>query len=1120
MNRVSWSVDGLEPAVRERAEAAAKRAGLSLADWLGTQLGDGPSPQFGDDQPRREPPRQDQFRSQPPAPAARTAMADRDAHEVAEIHQRLDSIARQIEQLSRPAAAKPGEPAVARQLNDAISRLDARLARISEPQPAAPVQEVPPAPPSTERVERAAAQVYHTSPPLDPSALDRAIAEISARQSELDAPRDRMPPRQPATFAPPIAPAMSYAPSPAMAPPPGPDFSNLEQQLRKITTQIDAMQQRPDAVEQSIAAFRADLAEIRQTITDAMPRKAIESLEGEIKSLAQRIDQTRSSGSDDQLIANIERALGEIYDALRSLTPAEQLAGFDEAIRNLGGKIDMIVRNSDDPSTVQQLENAIGALRGIVSNVASNETLAQLSDNVQALAGKIDQLSRSDDHSLSFAALEDRISALTAALESRERQPAPAPSEHLEGAVRALSERLDKMPVGHDSESAFAHLEQRVGYLLERMEAAANQRGAGNFDRVEEGLHDILRMLERQQESFSRFDRPQPAAGLDPAFVDTIKRELSDMRFSQSETDRHTQDSLEAVHNTLGHVVDRLAMIEGDLRTARAAPPVAVMPPAPEPLRTQPVAAAPEPRPAPPSPRPEMPNPAATSFDAAPREFAPPVATPKAIHDILAPASTEPQIAARPEIKSDLPPDHPLEPGTRPLGRVATPSERIAASENAISELGAPKPEQASATNFIAAARRAAQAAAAASTSGDKAKADKAKADKVKADKSKPDAPKPTGGDGKPGSGFSSKIRSLLVGASVVVIVLGTFKMTMDLLDGGSSTPAHLSAPAPQAAPSAADDDDTAPPAAKPAPAPTKSVAPSMMSPTPVERQSLAAPAPATPVAAAMPPANTTIASAGDDVTGALSSPRTAPASAPVKYATIAVAADEKLPEAIGGAALRSAALKGDAAAAYEVAMRFAEGRSVPVNFEEAAKWYTRAAQAGVTPAIFRLGTLNEKGLGMKRDTDAARRYYTQAADRGSAKAMHNLAVLEADGGSRGANYKAAAEWFRKAAERGVADSQFNLGILYARGIGVDQNLAESYKWFSLAAAQGDADAGRKRDDLAKRLDPQSLAAAKLAVQTFTVEPQPEEAMQVAAPAGGWDAAAPAKPAPTKRAAR
>ena len=178
-----------------------------------------------------------------------------------------------------------------------------------------------------------------------------------------------------------------------------------------------------------------------------------------------------------------------------------------------------------------------------------------------------------------------------------------------------------------------------------------------------------------------------------------------------------------------------------------------------------------------------------------------------------------------------------------------------------------------------------------------------------------------------------------------------------------------------------------------------------------------------------------------------------------------------------------------------------------------------------MVPAIFRLGTFYEKGLSVKKDIDIARRYYMQAAERGNAKAMHNLAVLDADGGGKGADYKAASQWFRKAADRGVADSQYNLGILYARGIGVDQNLAESFKWFSLAAAQGDADAGRKRDDIAKRLDPQSLAAAKLAIQTFTAEPQPDDAINASPPAGGWDnapaqaSAAKAAAKPAKRAA-
>ena len=39
-SRVSWSIEGIDPSVRERAEAAARRAGMSLNEWLNTTVGD------------------------------------------------------------------------------------------------------------------------------------------------------------------------------------------------------------------------------------------------------------------------------------------------------------------------------------------------------------------------------------------------------------------------------------------------------------------------------------------------------------------------------------------------------------------------------------------------------------------------------------------------------------------------------------------------------------------------------------------------------------------------------------------------------------------------------------------------------------------------------------------------------------------------------------------------------------------------------------------------------------------------------------------------------------------------------------------------------------------------
>ena len=264
----------------------------------------------------------------------------------------------------------------------------------------------------------------------------------------------------------------------------------------------------------------------------------------------------------------------------------------------------------------------------------------------------------------------------------------------------------------------------------------------------------------------------------------------------------------------------------------------------------------------------------------------------------------------------------------------------------------------------------------------------------------------------------------------------------------------------------------------------------------------------------------------GSEVTGSLPAAASAtpsvmpPSPLPAVPAKPPAAAPEhpadNLPGAFGPN-LRAAALKGETAAQFEIAVRFAEGRAVPQNFSSAAEWFERAAKKGLAPAQFRLAGLYEKGLGVKKNLDTARRHYATAGEAGHAKALHNLAVLYAEGIDGKPDYQTAAKWFRKAAGYGVVDSQYNLAVLYARGIGVEQNQAEAYKWFVLAAREGDPESARKRDDLAARLDRNSLQAAVQAAQAFAPEQQPEAAVHVNAPPGGWDQAAVSPAPPAKR---
>ena len=418
-SRVSWSVDGIDPSVRERAEAAARRAGMSLSDWLNSTIGESAPPNFrappepaaGDAEPGK--PRR---RRHPPAagfdhPADRADFAARAAQ-------------RDAARRSRPRRAERRPPVERRHLAP-------RCAAVADFEPGAG----PPGPDAGQAAPDRHGRARR-SPGLSPLAAaepglvrfrDRRNRRAPERTRRSAAAADAAAPCRADGAVRPAPPSQPIQPPPmAPAAPAGPDFSSLERHLVKITSQIEALQ-RPDHVEQSIAAFRSELAEIRHAITEAMPRRAIESIENEIRSLSRRIDDTRQNGSDGQTLAGIERALGEIHEVLRSLTPAEQLTGYDEAIRNLGAKLDLILRSNDDPSTVHQLEGAIAALRGIVSNVASNDALARLSDDVHTLSAKVDQLSRSDGNGDSFAMLEQRIAALTSTLESqraagRERQ--------------------------------------------------------------------------------------------------------------------------------------------------------------------------------------------------------------------------------------------------------------------------------------------------------------------------------------------------------------------------------------------------------------------------------------------------------------------------------------------------------------------------------------------------------------------------------------------------------------------------------------------------------------------------------------------------------------------------
>jgi localization factor PodJL len=689
-------------------------------------------------------------------------------------------------------------------------------------------------------------------------------------------------------------------------------------------------------------------------------------------------------------------------------------------------------------------------LRGVVSHVASNDALNKVAEDVRSLAAKIDALAKRTATGQAVSALGDRIDTLTDAINASAEIALPR------GLEKLLSDTMEKLEsVRRTTDpAAFKRLEERIAQLIGRLDASDAR--LGNMAAVERGVSDLLAHMEQL-----RGAEPAPAAGASsrPA-VAAIARDVAEIKRSE----QRTQDSLEAVHGTVEQVVGRLAMIESDIHDATLRAPRSQ-------IATQPAA--------------EKAEPAADN----------------------AQETATPSLAIAP----------------------TAPGEMIGAAER---------------QDFIAAARRAAQAATAPASNDEMRSRSRRRRSRSRAEgetqESKPWA-----------------MRKVLVAGVIALLTVSCLQIALHIFQDSrpaedtaapSQSPAEPTAPAPPQSGSA-QPSGRAEPSLAATTGPTPLVAASSaisgaipgaapggsdggkQNAEPAATAPAAQPMAASPSNATQPAAPSAIPSAAPsitpapasaarqllnaaDPTGSLS-PRPTPSASPPPAPSNVTAMNapalsiDTLPPAIGGPALRAAAIAGEMSAQYEIAVRFGEGRGVPRDERQAAYWLDLAAKQGLAPAQFRLGSYYEKGIGVKKDLAAARDLYLAAAAKGNGKAMHNLAVLYADGINGRPDYHTAALWFRKAADRGIIDSQYNLAILYARGSGEPQNYAEAYKWFALAAKAGDVEAANKRDDIAAQLDAATLAAADLMVKNWKPEPQPDEAIRVKTPPGGWDAAAP-----------
>ncbi|TPI73945.1 SEL1-like repeat protein [Mesorhizobium sp. B2-8-9] len=919
---------------------------------------------------------------------------------------------------------------------------------------------------------------------------------------------------------------------------------------------------------------RAIVASTVAAQANAFDPETFGRIEKRMASLAAQIEEVAQSRPGAEVIDHLNLLTSRVDQlAGRADLPEQAMERLGKQIALITDKMDRAQAMPDADHIFQGLEQRFEALSMLIERrqgdamEQGNMLFRDLERRLDEVADRLDQRMRQDESAGIMEVIDARFTALAKRIETRTPDPAnDAAIRGLESRLEDISSRLEMsaQQVAGIDPALIRSLEAQVAGLSAHLSKPGTP--LPEFEDISPRLNEIEKSLAGTRDSIltvareaaesavrSLADSTSSTAQSNATAVAGLAQDLKTLEALTRRSDERNSRTFEAIHDTLLKIVDRLGSLEAG-ETSEAVSELVDPQPAgkrggrggkiavqdapsmdidqPLPLtgdmaglegRTAAIM-----RDEPDAPR----TPAEAAAAAAMAALGPDAIGDKSetagrrrsMFSGLArafkgkkDADTQPLAGSAPV--GDVPSvdiDEPLDPkaANRPLEPGSGAPDLNAIMKRVRDERGGQPVKRnesdAAKSDFIAAARRAAQAAAA---EADTLKRQSTLTGPVKALRI--------------GDLLKARRKPILMAAAAIMMALAGLQLgkafLSDPVETANNQPAPVVSPQTVDTETAQDESGAARPVRQAEPVKDAALAASTSSspenaaampaepaPAPVALAAPAAPVPA-PMASATPPEPAAAAVSAADTDGdtqpmakdpMTASPAAEGAAASTPTATSvdttgavppagsqAAAAKFDIPSEIGPVALHDAAAGGDAKALFEIGSRYAESRGVKEDMKAAAKWYEQSAELGFAPAEYRIGNFYEKGIGVARDIKKAKTYYQLAAEQGNASAMHNLAVLFAMAADGVTDNESATHWFQEAADLGVKDSQFNLGILAAKGVGMKQNLEESYKWFALVAKTGDKDAAAKRDEIANALRPEQLERARAATELWKAKP-------------------------------
>ena len=538
---IPWSVKGIEPEAREAAKLAARKAGLTLGEWLNSVIFDQSAHIVGgqDDSHAWEnfvssPPPSEHSRSDVTtrSPYPRGEHRDQSAVRLQDIAQQLADLA-QRERYSAPAP-QPGRAADREEFERIFERIDENERQTVEALSAV-----------NERL----------------TVLARQIAQIG-RPAAFERPEDV------------------------------PGYPALESAIRSVVEHIEVSEKRTRDSLRSLQDRLADVAEQRgapsgEDLLRAAP--VLSGLESRLADLVNRIQRSeglmteRMEGvrSTAQQMANQAQASavtalrGELREVetrmLASLKEAQaaaanapsvvatEIAKLHGDMAGLSRRLEDVKAGAASERDVQSLRAAIEQLSARVAQGPDMRPLADMDRRLGDINRRLEQAAAVSRDEPQFGALEQRIAELDHRLVEAIRLQGDQQSLHrLEDSIAAVNDRVSRT-------------EEQLGHL-ETMEQAIRQL----YDSIEQTRLSAGEAAEAAAtRALERYQPPQPSASGPSPELQALEDGLRAIRESATAADRRNQDTFEAVHETLAEIVSKIAELEAAPRAAAVPPPPA-----------------------------------------------------------------------------------------------------------------------------------------------------------------------------------------------------------------------------------------------------------------------------------------------------------------------------------------------------------------------------------------------------------------------------------------------------------------------------------------------------------------------------------------------------------------